>query len=144
MGPYQREQMLLSASLDCLCGRRWEAFEGARLLIQAPRYSPLQDSFSTRPNSRALVTVLLTPWHRPRCPKCHRPHTPCCRQLQTWNLAAYHLFALSLWYPVLAGIRKRRYESFISWEIRACKLVCLPSVTLEKDQWTWLPSCNSA
>ena len=138
--------MSLSAFLDCPCGRRWRAFKGAGLPMQAPRYSPPQGSLSTRPDSRALAAdLLLTLWHRPRCPECHQPHTPCHRR-QPWtrNPAAYHSLAPSSWYPVPAGICERRRESSISWAIQACKLVCLPGVTLEKDRETWLLACNSA
>ena len=136
--------MSLSASLGCPCGRRWRAFEGAGLPMQAPRYSPPQGSLSTRPDSRALIAVLLTPWHRPRCLKCHQPRTCYCSQPQTQNLAAYYSLVSSLWYFVPAGIREKRRESSISWVIRACKLVCLLGVILKKDQETWLPACNSA
>ena len=142
MGPYQWEQMLLSASLDCLCGRRWRAFKGTGLPMQVPRYSPPQGSLSTRSDSRALVAVLLTSWHRPRCPKCHWLYTLCCRQPQI--PAAYHSLAPFLCYPVPAVIHERHCKSSISWAIRACKLVCLPGVTLEKDRETWLPACDSA
>ena len=110
--------------------------------MQALKYSPPQGSFFTRPDSKALIAVLLTPWHRPRCPECHWPHTLCCRQPQI--LAAYHLLTLFLWYPVPATIHERCRESSISWAIWACKLVCLPGVTLEKNQETWLPTCDFA
>ena len=115
--------------------------------MQAFRYSPPQDSLFTKPDSRALaIALLLTPWRRPCCPEYHWPHTlcPCRCQPQTRNPAAYHSLAPSLWYPVPAGIHERRRESSISWAIRACKLVCLPGVTLKKDQETWLPACGFA
>ena len=113
--------------------------------MQASRYSPPQDSFSMKPDSGALaITLLLTLWRRLRCPKCRQPHTPCCCQLQTRNPAAYHIFAPSSWYSVPARIHERCREYSISWAIRAYKLVCLPGVTLEKDQETWLLACNSA
>ena len=134
--------MLLSAFLDCLCGRRWQAFEGAGLLMWAPKYSPPQGSLFTRPDSKVLVVSLLTLWHRPCCPKCHRPHTPCC--CQPWIPAACHSLASSLWYPVPEVIHERCCESSISWAIQACKLICLLGIILEKDQETWLPACNSA
>ena len=101
--------------------------------MQAPRYSPLQDSLFTKPDSKALVAVLLTPWHRPRCLKCHQPRTPYCCQPQTQNSAAYHSLAPSLWYFVPAEIHERHCESSISWTIWACKLVCLLGVILKKD-----------
>ena len=80
--------------------------------MQAPRYSPPQDNLSMRLDSRALVAVLLTFWHKPRCFKCHQSHTPCRRQPQI--PATYHLLAPSLWYPVLAVIHERRRKSSIS------------------------------
>ena len=49
-----------------------------------------------------------------------------------------------LWYLVLAEIRKKHCESSFSLAIWACKLVCLPGVTLKKDQETWLSACNFA
>ena len=110
--------------------------------MQALRYSLPQGSLSTRPDSRALVAVLLTPWHRSCCPKCHWPHTPCRHQPQI--PAAYHLIAPSLWYPVLAAINERCCESSIFWAIRACKLVCLLDVTLEKNRETWFLTCDFA
>ena len=134
--------MLLSASLDCICGRQWQAFEGTGLPMQAPRYSPSQGSFSTRPDSKALVAVLLILWHRLYYPECYQPHILCCHQPKI--PIAYHSLTPSLWYLVLAAIYKRPCESFISWVIWACKLICLPSVTLEKDQETWLPTCDFA
>ena len=82
--------------------------------MQAPKYSPPQDSLSTKPDSRALVAVLLTPWHKSRCLECLQPFTPYCCQPQTRNSVAYHLFASSLWYSVLAGIHEKRRESSIS------------------------------
>ena len=110
--------------------------------MQAPRYFPLQDSLSTRPDSRVLAAnLLLTPWHRPCCPKCHQPHTPCRRQPQL--PAAYHLLALCSWYFVLAAIYERRCGSSISWAISACRLVYLSGVILKRDQETWLPTCDS-
>ena len=56
--------------------------------MQAPKYSSPQGSLSTKPNSKALIAVLLTPWHKPRCFECLQPRTPYCRQFQT--PAAYH------------------------------------------------------
>ena len=134
--------MLLLAFLECSCGKRWQAFEDAGLPMQAPRYSLLQGSLSTKPDSRALVAVLLTPWHRLRCFECHRPYTFYHRQPQI--SAACHSLAPSLWYSVPAVIHKKHRESSISWAIQACKLVCLPGVTFEKNQETWLPACNFA
>ena len=136
--------MSLLASLGCPCGRWWQAFKGAGLPIQAPRYSPPQDSLFKRPDSRALVAILLTPWHRPRCLKCHQPCTLYCCQPQTQNPATYHSLTPSLWYLVLVGIRERRRESSISWVVWTCKLVCLLGIIPEKDQKTWLSACDSA
>ena len=136
--------MLLSASLGCLCSRRWQAFEGARLPMQALRYFLSQGSLFTKPDSRALVAVLLTLWHRLRCLECHQPRTSHYCQPQTWNLATYHSLASSLWYLVLARIQEKHYKSSISWIIRACKFICLLDVILEKDRETWLPACDSA
>ena len=128
---------------DNFCGRQWQVFEVARLPIQAPRYSPPQDNLSTKPDSRALaIALLLTLWRRPRCPKCHQPHTICRRQPQI--PATYHSLALSSWYSIPVMIYKRHRESSISSTIWACKLVCLLGVTLEKNQETWLPACNFA
>ena len=110
--------------------------------MQAPKYSFAQGSFSMRPDSRAMVAdLLLTLLHRPRCLKCHQPHTTCCRQPQI--PVAYYLLAPSLWYPILAIIHTKRCESSIFWAIWACKLVCLLDVILEKDQKTWFLNCNS-
>ena len=95
-----------------------------------------------RSDSRALVAVLLTPWHRPRYSEYHQPHSPCCRQFQI--LAIYHSLAPFLWYLVPAIIHERHCESSISWAIQAYKFVCLSGITLEKDQETWLPTCNFA
>ena len=108
----------------------------------APRYFFLQGSLSTRLDSRALVAVLLTPWHRPCYPKYYQPHTPYYCQPQI--PAAYHSLALSLWYPVSAVIYERRCESSISWAIWAYKLVCLLGVILKKDWETRLPTCDFA
>ena len=108
--------------------------------MQAPRYSFLQGSFSTRPDSKALVAVLLTFYHRPRCLKCHQPHISCRHQPQI--PAAYHSLASFLWYLVPVAIYERRCESYIFWKIRTYKLVCLSSVILKKDQETWLPACD--
>ena len=85
--------------------------------MQAPKYSFSQGSFFTRPDSKALVVGLLTPWHKPRCLKCHQPHILYCRQSQTQNPAAYHSLASFLWYPIPVGIHKKRCESSISWAI---------------------------
>ena len=104
--------------------------------MQAPRYSSPQGNLSTRPDSKALIVGLLTPWHRLRCPECHQSHTPYCGQPQTRNPVAYHSLIFSSWYLVQAVIYERRRESSISWAIRACKFVCLLGVTLEKDQET--------
>ena len=113
--------------------------------MQVPKYSPPQDSFSTKLNSRVLaIVLLLTPWRRLHCSKCRQPCTPCCCQPQTRNLAVYHSLAPFSWYLIPAKIREKRRESSISWAIRACKLVCLPGVTLKKDQETWLPACGFA
>ena len=113
--------------------------------MQAPKYFLLQDSISTKSDSRVLANVLLlTPWHRPHYPEYRQPHTPCCHQPRTQNPAAYHSLALSLWYSVPAEIREKRCKSSISWAIWACKLVCLSGVTLEKDRETWLPACGFA
>ena len=112
--------------------------------MQAPKYSLFQGSFFIRPDSKALVAVLLTSWHEPCCLKCHQPYILHCCQSQTRNLAAYHSFALSLWYLVPVKIRERRRESSISWVIQAYKLVCLLGVIIEKDWETWLLACNSA
>ena len=136
--------MLLLTFLDCLCGRRWQAFKGTGLPTQAPRYFFSQDSFSTKPDSRALVAVLLTPWPRPRCFKCLQPRTLYYCQPRTRYLAVYHSLAPSLWYFVPAKIHEKRCESSISWAIWACKLVYLLNVILKKDQETWLPICDSA
>ena len=137
--------MLLSAFLNCFCDRRWQAFEGARLPIQAPKYSFFQSSLSTRSDSRALAAdLLLIFYYGPCCLKYYQPHILHCCQLQTQNSAVYHSLAFSLWYLVPVGIRERRRESFIFWAIQACKFICLLDVTLEKDQETWLPTCNSA
>ena len=136
--------MLLSVSLSCPCGRWWQAFEGARLPMQAPKYSLSQSSFSTKSNSRVLVAVLLTPWYKPRYFECLQPCTPYCYQPQIWNPATYHLFAPSLWYFVSARIHERCHKSFISWAIWACKFICLLGIILKKDSKTWLPACNSA
>ena len=137
--------MLLSAFLDFPCGKRWWAFKGAGLLMQAPRYSLPQGSLFTRLGSRTLAAdLLLTPWHRLHCLKCHRPHTPCCCQPQTQNLAAYHSPTPSLWYLVPAGICERCRESSTFCAIRVYKLVCLPDAILEKDWETWLSACDSA
>ena len=108
--------------------------------MQAPKYSPLQGSLSTRADSRALVAVLLTPWHRPRCPKCHQPYTPC--HYQPKIPTAYYLLAPSLWYSIPVAIHERRCNSSISWVIWACKFVCLPGLILENDRETWLPTCD--
>ena len=111
--------------------------------MQAPRYFLPQSSLSTKLDSRALaIALLLTPWHKPHCPKCCQSHIPYCRQLQI--PATYHLLDLSLWYLVLAIIDENCHESFIFWAIQAYKLVCLLGVTFEKDQETWLPACDSA
>ena len=113
--------------------------------MPAPMYSPPQDSFFTKLDSRALaIALLLTLWHRLRCFGCHQPQTPCCRQPWTRNLAAYHSLASSSLYLVPAVIYKRCYKSSISLTIRACKLICLPGITLKKDQETWLPACDFA
>ena len=132
--------MSLLAFLNCLCGRQWQAFKGAGLPIQAPRYSFPQDSLSSRPDSRALISVLLTLWHRPRCPKCHRLHTSYCYQPHI--SVAYHSLTPSLWHFVPAAIHERCCKSFITWAIWAYKLVCLSVITFEKDWETWLPTCD--
>ena len=134
--------MSLSAFLDCLCGRWWQAFEGVESPIQALRYFPPQSSLFTWPDNKALIVSLLTPWHRPRYLKCHLPHT--FYYCQPWISVANHLLATSLWFSVLAVIHERRCEFSICWAIWAYKFVCLPGVTLEKDGETWLPACNSA
>ena len=145
MEPYRRGEKLLSTSLDCFCGRRWQVFESARLLIQAPRYFFLQGSLFTRLDNRPLAAnLLLTFWHKPRCFKCYQPYTLCYCQLWTWNLAAYHSLAPFLWYLIPARIHKRCCEIFISWAIWACKLDCLSGKIFKKDQKTWLPTCNFA
>ena len=82
--------------------------------MQAPRYSPPQGNLSTRPDGRALVAVLLTFWHRPRCLECHQPCTSYHCQPQTRNPAAYYLLASFLWYFVAVGIREKCRESSIS------------------------------
>ena len=111
--------------------------------MQAPRYSSPQNSLSTRPDSRALTAdLLLTLWHRSRCPKFHQSHTLYRRQPQI--PAAYHSLALSSWYLVPAAIHEKRRKSSISWVIQAYKLVCLPGIILEKNQETWLQACNFA
>ena len=142
MEPYWQEQISLSTFLDYLYGWRWRVFEGARLPMQAPTYFFSQGSLSTRLDSKALVVGLLTPWYRPRCSKCHQPHTSCRCQLRTQNPAMYHSLAHSLWYLSLAGIYKKRCDSCIFWAIWACKLICLPGITLKKDRKTWLSTCN--
>ena len=136
--------MSLSAFLDCFCGRRWQAFKDAWLPMQPLRYFPPQDSFSTRPDSKALVVCLLTFWYRLRCLKCHQTHTPCHCQPRTQNPAVYHLLAPFLWYLVLVIIHERRRKSSTSWAIQTYKLVCLLGVILEKGRETWLLTCNSA
>ena len=55
----------------------------------------------------------------------------------------YHLFAPSLWYLIPIIICERCHKFFISWAIWNYKLVYPLGVTLEKDQETWLPDCNS-
>ena len=136
--------MLLSVSLDCLCGRRWWAFKGAGLPMQAFRYFLPQGSLSTRPDSRALAAdLLLTLWYKPHCLKCHQPYIPHCCQPWTWNPAAYHSLAPFLWYLILAEICERYCKSSIFWAIQVCKLVCLPGIILKKDQETWLSAYNS-
>ena len=126
-----------------LLGRRWQAFKGAESPMQYPRYFPPHGSLSTRLDSRALAAdLLLTPWHRPRCPKCHWLHILYCCQSQI--SATYHAHAPFLWYFVPAVIHKRHRESSISLAIWVCKFVYLPGITLKKDQETWLPTCDSA
>ena len=111
--------------------------------MQAPKYSILQSSLSTRLDSRAVAADLLwTLWHRLRCLKYYHPCIFHCCQSQTQNSAAYHSLAPSFWYIVPVWICEKHCEPFIFWVIWVCKLVCLPGVTLEKDRETWLPACN--
>ena len=113
--------------------------------MQVPKYSPPQSSLSTRSDRRVLAAnLLLTPWHGPRCSKCHQSHISYRRQPWNRNPAAYHSPTPFLWYFVLAVIHERRRKSSIFWAIWACKLVCLLDLILEKDRETWLPTCNSA
>ena len=135
--------MLLLTFLDCLCSRRWQVFEGARLPIHAPRYCFSQDCLSIRSDSRALAAgLLLTLWHRLRYFEYHQFCIPCHCQPQI--LAAYHSLTFCLWYPVPVVIYERHCKSSIFWAIWACKLVCLLDVTLKKNQKSWLLTCNSA
>ena len=141
-GAISTEGILLSVSLNCLCRRWWQAFEGVWLPMQALRYFFPQSSLSTRLDSRALVTTLLIPWHRLCCSICYQSCTPYCCQSQI--LALNHLLALSLWYPVSAIIHERRREFSTSWAIWACKLTCQLDVIVEKDQKSWLLACGFA
>ena len=110
--------------------------------MQALRYFPLQGSFFTKPNNKALVVSLLTLWYRPRYFKCHQSHTSYCCQPQI--PATFYLLIPFLWYFILVVVYEKRREFFISWAIWTCKFVCLPGITLEKDWKTWLPACNFA
>ena len=110
--------------------------------MQASRYFLPQGSLSMKPDNRALVAALLTPWYKPRCLKCHQPHS--LYRCQSQILAAYYSLGPSLCYSVPTVIHERCCESSIFWAIRTCRLVYLLDVTLEKDWETWLLICNSA
>ena len=135
--------MSLSASLDCFYGRRWQSFKGSGLPMQALKYFSLQGSLFTRPDNRALAAdLLLTFWHKSRYLKYHQPYTA--YRCQPRVPTIYHSLAPSLWYFIPAVIYRKHHESFISWAIRACKLICRLDIIFEKDQETCFLSCNSA